>query len=65
MHTVYTSHSHRYRWLEMDQHMEELYLLPLKSIKFPSISIHTGGDGLGKLNLGLWGMIFTTLIVFI
>lgn len=65
LHTVYMSHLYRYRWPEMDQHMKELHLLPLKSITFPSNSILTGDDGLRELNLGLWGMIFTTLIVFI
>lgn len=63
--TVYMSHLYRYRWPEMDQHMEELHLLPLKSITFPSIPILTGDDGLHEPNLGLWGMISTTLIVFV
>lgn len=50
----------------MDLHVKELHLLSLKSVsKFPFISIALGDDGLGELNLGLWGIIFTTLIVFV
>lgn len=50
----------------MHLYIKELHLLSVKSIsKFPFISIALRDDGLGEFNLGLWGIIFTIVIVFI